>query len=176
MLANANGPARQTDLRAFGLPEINDQGPGGLGKVPPNLGPAGKLRFVTWPGGRWYHLDTVPDGPLLRVVGIDTPVTLPNEPGGFAYVPAGSPGFPRQSIIVAEWRRLDASADRVAVYEVDASGDPIVATRREFFSRFPRPWGAYFEPLTGDYLFLSWGTGQDQVYIVQGFVPPPKLG
>jgi hypothetical protein len=90
-------------------------------------------------------------------------------------VPPGSPGFPTQTLIVAEWT-FDPAMDRVAVYDVDtATGDPIVTTRREFFSRFPRPWGAYFEPVTGDYLFLSWGAGEDHVYIVQGFVPPPPL-
>jgi len=51
-----------------------------------------------------------------------------------------------------------------------------VSTRREFMSSFPRPWGAYFEPVTGDYLFLSWGLGTDRVYVVQGFVPPPPVG
>lgn len=72
-------------------------------------------------------------------------------------VPAGSPGFANQSLIVAEWRAADPTLDRVAVYDVDPMGDPMVATRREFFHKFLRPWGAYFEPITGDYLFLSWG-------------------
>jgi hypothetical protein len=125
--------------------------------------------------GRWYHLEVAPDGPLLGVTGLGPPGVLANEPGGFAYVPAGSPGFERQSLIVAEWRRFDPSQDRVAVYEVDDQGDPLQGTRREFFRRFPRPWGAYFEPVTGDYLFLSWGTFDDHVYVVQGFVPPPPL-
>ena len=37
------------------------------------------------------------------------------------------------------------------------------------------PERVWFEPVTGDYLFLSWGTGNDQMYIVQGFKPPPPL-
>ena len=96
--------------------------------------------------------------------------TLPNWPGGFAYVPVGSQGFPRPSMIVAEWNNLT-----VAAYEVDSQGDPMVSTRRPFIDNFDRPWGAYFEPMTGDYLFLSWGASQDQVFIVQGFVPPILL-
>ena len=51
----------------------------------------------------------------------------------------------------------------------------IKAVLDEFFKQFPRPWGAYFEPVTGDYMFLSWGTGADRLYIVQGFVPPVLL-
>ena len=168
----AMAPARRTDLRTFGMPAI-DSSPGGLGRVPANLGPAGDLRLVTWPSGGWYHAAATQSGSLLDITGLTQTATLPNQPGGFAYVPAGSPGFANQSLIVAEWRA--STDDRVAVYEVDAQGDPVVATRREFFKQFPRPWGAYFEPVTGDYMFLSWGTGADRLYIVQGFVPPVLL-
>jgi hypothetical protein len=171
----ATTPGRRDDLRAHGMPAGSDYGPGGLGIVPPSLASAGELRLVTWPGGRWYHAGLTQAGALLDVTSLDQTVTVPNEPGGFAYVPAGSPGFPAQSLIVAEWRRFDRTKDRVAVYEVAPNGDPIVSTRREFLSKFPRPWGAYFEPVTGDYLFLSWGTGNDQIYIVQGFKPPPPV-
>lgn len=170
----ATAPARDTDLRAIGLPS-GDSGPGGIGLVPPGLAGAGGLRMVTWPGGYWVHVATAPDSGLLAITGVTQTVTVPNNPGGFAYVPAGSPGFTQQAIIVAEWVAGDPSLDRVAVYDADAQGDPIIATRREFMSRFPRPWGAYFEPVTGDYLFLSWGTGTDRVYIVQGFAPPPPI-
>ncbi len=168
---SATAPDRRTDLTTIGL-AATDSGPGGLGRVPPNLPTAGELRIVTWPGGRWAHVASAPDGNLLSITSATEQSVVPNEPGGFAYVPAGSPGFSQQSVIVAEWR-FDSTLDRVAVYEVDDQGDPMLATRREFFAKFPRPWGAYFEPVTGDYLFLSWGTGEDRVYAVRGFVPPP---
>jgi hypothetical protein len=173
-LAGAAATAdRRTDLTTVGLP-ATDSGPGGLGRVPPGLASAGELRLVTWPGGRWAHVTSAADGNLLAVTAAQEQLAIPNEPGGFAYVPAGSPGFATQSVIVAEWR-FDSTLDRVAVYEVDQAGDPVVATRQDFFAKFPRPWGAYFEPVTGDYLFLSWGTGMDRVYVVRGFVPPPIL-
>jgi hypothetical protein len=174
LTGTATAPDRRTDLRPLGMPDSGDSGPGGLGIVPPGLASAGELRAVTWPGGRWYHVATAPDGSLMNVQSITEKTVLPNQPGGFAYVPAGSPGFAAQSLIVAEWH-TDTTLDRVAVYTVDASGDPVVSTRREFFQKFPHPWGAYFEPVKGDYLFLSWGTGDDHLYIVQGFVPPPPL-
>ena len=169
---NATTPARRTDLRTLGMPTI-DSSPGGLGRVPPNLAPAGELRLVTWPSGGWYHAAATTSGSLVDITGLTQTATLPNQPGGFAYVPAGSPGFPKQSVIVAEWQASDA--DRVSVYETDAQGDPVVSTRKEFFMKFPRPWGAYFEPVTGDYMFLSWGASVDRLYIVQGFVPPVLL-
>jgi hypothetical protein len=166
-------PARRDDLRAFGTPAI-ESSPGGLGRVPANLATAGELRLVTWPQGGWYHAHVTPDQGLVTLTGLTHATTLAHQPGGFAYVPQGSPGFAVQSLIVAEWTGTPAN-DRVAVYEVDAQGDPIVATRKEFFAQFPRPWGAYFEPITGDYMFLSWGTAPDRLYIVQGFAPPVLL-
>jgi hypothetical protein len=172
--AGATSSARETDLLALGMSSSGDQGPGGIAFVPPPLGAAGELRVVTWPAGHWYHVDLQADGALFTIPSISSPVQLDNNPGGFAYVPAGSPGFPVQSVIVAEWRTTGQAGDRVATYEVDDDGDPIKATRKEFFTSFPRPWGAYFEPLTGDYLFLTWGaTPPDRVFIVQGFAPPP---
>ena len=87
-------------------------------------------------------------------------------------------GLPR-----ATWTHIESGGgnptlsvlDRVATYEVDDNGDPIVGSRKDFFTSFPRPWGAYFEPVTGDYIFLTWGgpNPPDRVFIVQGFAPPP---
>ncbi len=168
LLPGASSPALTTDLAALG---VGGGGPGGLGFVPPGLPAAGGLRIITWSAGYWYHLDYVADGSTFAISNPVQTATLPNGPGGFAYVPAGSPGFAAQSIIVAEW-----SQDSVAVYDSDPQGDPVETTRRPFFSTFPRPWGAYFEPVTGDFLFLTWGSGTaDRVYVVQGFSKPPSV-
>jgi hypothetical protein len=173
----ASTPAVRTDLRPLGIAAAPDQGPGGLGFVPPGLAAAGQLRLVTWPAGHWYHVG-ITFNAVSRTYTIDSlteAAQLLNQPGGFAYVPAGSPGFVQQSILVAEWQDdQDPTLDRVAAYEANSDGDPVPSSRREFFTSFPGPWGAYFEPVTGDYLFLTWGQGADQVYIVQGFVPPPS--
>jgi hypothetical protein len=174
--AGATVAARTTDLRTVGMDATGDSGAGGHGFVPPAVvAAAGQLRVVTWPAGRWYHVAATVNAGLFDISALSLAATLPNNPGGFAYVPAGSPGFAKQSIIVAEWSQSDRTQDRVAVYEADGNGDPVVATRQEFMTKFPRPWGAYFEPVTGDYLFLTWGDGDDRVYIVQGFAPPPPI-
>jgi len=173
--SGASAPALDIDLVPLGMVATGDSGAGGLGFVPPGLQAEAQLRAVSWPGGRWYHIDMTPNGNLWDVTTVTETVQLENGPGGFAYVPAGSPGFDEPSVIVSEWSQQGAAADRVTTYEIDQQGDPIVSTRKEFFSSFDRPWGAYFEPETGDYLFLQWGTSSppDRVYIVQGFVPPP---
>jgi hypothetical protein len=157
---------RSTDMEALGVAYSIS----GIGFVPPNLADPGGMRSLSWPGGEWYHLDRAPDGELFTISNPVQTATLTGGPGGFAYVPAGSPGFATDHVIVAEW-----SADTVGVYQVDAAGDPMERTRKDFFTAFPRPWGAYFEPLTGDYLFLTWGAGMDRVYIIQGFMPPPPI-
>jgi hypothetical protein len=161
---SATTAARSIDLQAHGM---MGGGLGSLGYVPPGFGGAGGLRGATQPEGYWYHIDLASDGSLYSVTGSTMTVTLPHWPGGFAYVPTGSPSFTNPGLVVAEWNN-----QTVAAYDVDAQGDPIVSTRRPFIDNFDQPWGAYFEPTTGDYLFLSWGAGQNEVFIVQGFSPP----
>jgi hypothetical protein len=100
----------------------------------------------------------------------------------------GSPGFAMPSLIVTEWFQdtawksvyqdpPDGTPQAVAAYEVTTEGDPKPLTRRPFFSQFPRPWGAFFEPLTGDFLFATWrgsrGSMPDRIVQVRGFRPPP---
>lgn len=165
LLLGADKPAQTVSLKGMGMPDSA----GGLGFVPPPLAGQGGLRTVSWPNGDWYHLGyKLGVAPLFDIGPLEKKVTLPGGPGGFAYVPSGSPGFAKQSVVVSEW-----SADKVATYEVDAAGDPVVATRKELFSAFPKPWGAYFEPETGDFLFLTWGSPPDKVFVVQGFTKPP---
>lgn len=166
LLPGGNAPARTTALGPLGVANSI----GGIGFVPPGFVDAGGMRLLSWPGGEWYHLERDPDGELFVVSKPVKTATLPNGPGGFAYVPKGSPGFDVDNIIVSEW-----STNTVGVYEVDAQGDPKMATRKAFYTTFPRPWGAYFEPLTGDFMFLTWGAGVDRVYIVQGFKAPPPI-
>ena len=168
----ATAPLYTLDLRTRGQ---TGSSAGGLGVVPRALAGGGGLRMVGWPDGQWHALNHSIDAGVYSVASVaPVPgVVLPNGPGGFAYVPSGSPGFPIQSVIVAEW-----SVDRVGVYEVNGQGNPLPATRRDFFTRFPKPWGAYFEPETGDYLFLTWlggGVATDSVFVVQGFAKPPEI-
>jgi hypothetical protein len=176
LLPSSSASDRDINLTSFGIETLSDSGPGGVGFVPTGA-EAGGMRIVTWPGGRWYDVGLAADGNLYNVTGLTLKTQLPNNPGGFAYVPAGSPGFAEERIIVAEWTFNGPTYDRVATYATDAEGDPQVSTRQEFMVKFTRPWGAYFEPVTGDFLFLQWDPADptpDRVFIVQGFLPPPK--
>ncbi len=166
LLPNTNMPARTTELDPLGVANSI----GGIGFVPPGYVDAGGMRLLSWPGGEWTHLEREPDGELFTLSNPKQTAILQNGPGGFAYIPKGSPGFDQDHLIVSEW-----STDTVGVYQVDAQGDPVPPSRKDFFTAFPRPWGAYFEPLTGDFIFLTWGAGVDRLYIVQGFEAPPPI-
>lgn len=169
----------------FSPSSMGSESPGGLGIVPAWIDAAGAFRVVAYPTGQWYRLShDVLDGAVEFSLATPT-VTLDHGPGAFAYVPPDSPGFAQPSIIVAEWfhgvytPESDSSVpanggpQRVGVYEVDDVGDPIVDTRRDFFEHIQGPWGAYFDPVSGDFLFLSWAQDPDRITQVRGFTPPP---
>jgi hypothetical protein len=177
ILPGDSSPASTVIGDAIGIPQFVVDANGnttgntsvsGFGFVPPGFSDAGQPRTVTWPAGNWYRLTMSGPGPVFDLSNALPTATLPGGPGGFAYIPAGSPSFPKASLILAEW-----SVNQVSIFDVDDFGDPVPSSRKEFFSAFPKPWGAYFEPETGDFLFLTWGTLPDRVFVVQGFVEPP---
>ncbi|TWT45708.1 hypothetical protein RAS1_21370 [Phycisphaerae bacterium RAS1] len=141
-----------------------------LNFIPTGFGPAGRLKLVSWGGGQWYDAEIAPDGTGLFDLATVTAIPASNlggGPEGFAYVPLGSPLFSAPSMVVSEF-----SAGNVATYELDANGDPIVASRRTLMSGLSGAEGAFIDPLTGDFLFSTFGGG-DRVVVVHGFVPEP---
>jgi hypothetical protein len=145
--------------------------PGGLMFVPDSHPGAGELKLVSWAGGQWYTLDLAPDGSgTFDILSATLETTIAGGPEGIAYVPLGSALFPNPSVLVSEY-----SAGNVAVYEVDANGDPIVATRVTFISGLTGAEGAVIDPLTGDFLFSTFGGG-NQIIRVSGFEAPNPDG
>ena len=88
-------------------------------------------------------------------------------PEGVVYVPAGSPSFSDfQNVLVSEF-----SGGSIAVYQIDAGGNPIPNTRADFMTGLGGAEGGVVDPLTGDFLFSTFGGG-DRVIVVSGFAPP----
>lgn len=160
--------ARIIDLMPFGVAPS----PGGLMFVPAGLPGAGQLKMVSWEGGEWYTVELALAGDgTYDIVSATLGPVLPGGPEGIAYVPTGSPLFPNASVLISEF-----SAGVVSVYEVDAAGDPILASRQEFVLELVGAEGALVDPVTGDFLFSTFGVeGGDEVLRVQGFVPPPPV-
>lgn len=146
--------------------------------VPSGFGGAGHAKLVSWAGGEWYDGILTPDGTGtfdLSVTQVDLdPVTpgtqnLPGGPEGFVFIGGGNPLFANNSILITEF-----SGGKVASYEVDGNGDPILSTRRTFVDGLGGAEGAVIDPLTGDFLFSTFDGG-DRIIVVQGFtlLPPP---
>jgi hypothetical protein len=159
----SDGTTLVTDLTLLGVASS----PGGLMIVPTGHPGAGSLKLVSWPGGAWYDVSYAPDGAgTYALTAAAQRTTITGGPEGIVYAPIGSPLIPMPSVIVSEY-----SAGEVSIYEVDAAGDPIPATRRRFLAGLSGAEGAHIDPVTGDFLFSTFGGG-DRVVVVRGFVPP----
>jgi hypothetical protein len=143
----------------------------GLGFVPGNFaaGVAGSLKMVNWSECKWHTIDLQVGASGLYEPGAvhDEGITLPMGCGGFAYIPVHSPKFDRGGIMVAEW------PSSAAAFDTDDHGNPLPQSRRTFLTNLQGSWSAYFDTVSGNYLFLTWGHSPDRVIVVQGFVPPP---
>ena len=144
--------------------------------VPAGFSGAGGMKIVSWSSGNWYDVDYAPDGSgtydLLSATQIDLdPDTagiqgLPGGPEGFVYIDPLNPAFVVASMLVSDY-----SANRISAYELDDDGNPLTATRRDFLTGLTGAEGAFIDPLTGDFLFSTFGGG-DRVISVRGFVAP----
>jgi hypothetical protein len=145
--------------------------------VPAGFGGEGKLKVVTYISGQFYDAAFTADGMGTYNIGPFTQVdvdpgtsgiqNLIGGPEGFVYIPAGNPLFPSNSMLIAEF-----ASSLIGAYQVDADGNPIANTRRTFVSGLSGAEGAVIDPLTGDFLFSTFG-GANEVIRVQGFIPPP---
>lgn len=161
------------DLAPLGVADSHSA----LNFIPAGFGGAGELRLVSYRGGQWYEADLTPDGlgtyNLSSVTQIDLDPTAPgtqNVPGGpegFVYIASGNAGFSVNSMLIAEY-----AANRVGAYELDSNGNPLVSTRRDFLTGLTGAEGAVIDPVTNDFLFSTFGGG-NQIVRVQGFLAPP---
>jgi len=148
-----------------------------LGFVPAGFGGAGQMKIVSWSGGQWYTVVLTPDGlgtfDIVSVTQEDLdPLTagiqnVPGGPEGFVYIDGVNADFGVDSMLISEY-----SAGTVGAYELDTNGNPLVSTRRDFLTGLTGAEGAAIDPVTGDFLFSTFG-GENQVVVVQGFLAPP---
>lgn len=139
-----------------------------LNFVPAGFPGAGKMKLVSYGGGQWSEAQLTPDGTGtydLSPLTVFPDSRLSGGPEGFFYVPPLSPGFPTRSLMIAEY-----AAGKIAAYEINGNGDPIVSTRRDFMTGLTGAEGATVDPITGDLLFTTFGGG-DRIIVVRGFVP-----
>lgn len=137
---------------------------GTLQFVPPGYPGEGQLKIASYNGWTWHTVGLTPDGNgtyTLGPFGAAVPVT--GGPEGIVFVRPGNPGFTQYSILLSEY-----SAGRVSAYDLDAHGDPILATRRDFITGLGGAEGGTRDPNTGDYLFSTFNSG-NKLLVISGF-------
>jgi len=146
---------------------------GAMSFVPASFPGGGQLKISSWPNGEFYTVTLAPDGSGTYDLTSATYVgSFPGGPEGFIYVPHGSPLFPGFNLLMAEF-----SAGSVGAYQLDSQGNPILGTRQDFITGLTGAEGAFIDPVTGDFLFSTFGTGSDSIYEIQGFnLPSPEPG
>ena len=159
-------PGSTVNDRVIGLKALGiTSSVGALNFVPGGFPGAGQLKIVSYSTGDWYTASFSPDG--TGTFNITAPVLNTNinvGPEGFVYVPIGSPVFPSgTSMLVSEYDN-----NVVATYQIDSSGNPLPATRAVFVSGLEGAEGAVIDPVTGDFLFSTFGAKQ-RVIAVRGF-------
>jgi hypothetical protein len=147
--------------------------PGAILFTPQGQPGAGSFKLSGYSDGQWYDADVTPDAAgTYDVVNLRAMpgIVLEGGPEGIAYVPPGSPQFGAPAVLVSEY-----GAGNVATYRVDANGDPMLSTRRVIVTGLSGAEGALVDPVTGDFIFSTFG-GEGRIIVVRGFrAPPPEL-
>lgn len=129
---------------------------------------SGRMKVSSYSGGQFYDATYISDGlGTYDITSVTQTATLQGSPEGYAYVPLGSNLF-GDSMLVSEY-----GAGVVSTYDVDANGDPIIASRKVFMTGLSGAEGAFIDPQTGDFLFSTFGGG-NKVIVVKGFAAVPE--
>ncbi|MBS0503749.1 MAG: PEPxxWA-CTERM sorting domain-containing protein [Proteobacteria bacterium] len=128
------------------------------------------MKIVSYNGGGFYDATLTPDGVGTYDINATFTAQINGGPEGLVYVSGANAGFGVNSILVSEY-----GLGSVAAYDADANGDPIAASRRVFLSGLNGAEGAVIDPLTGDFIFSTFGGG-NSLFVINGFVAPPNPG
>ena len=158
-------PDRVIDLTAAGVSPST----GSVSFVPAGFPDAGAIRILSYSSGGFYSGTLAPDGfGTYDLTNVTLQATLSGAPEGLTFVPSGSPVFIGTNALVSEY-----GFGQIAAYSLDPNGYPIVASRQNFMTGLTGVEGAFTDPLTGDFLFSTYGGG-DRVIAVRGFAAAPE--
>lgn len=161
----SSSPDKAIDLTPLGVASST----GSLQFVPAGFTGAGGFRIYSYSSGDYYTADLIPDGSgTYDIANVVQRSNTAGGPEGIVFVPPGSALFPNPSVLVSEW-----AAGFVRAYELDVDGHPDPNTRQDFIIGLSGAEGALIDPQTGDFLFSTFGGG-DQLLIVSGFAAVPE--
>lgn len=153
-------PARLIDLSSLGVASST----GTLRFVPAGFAGAGRLKIASYNTSLWYDTTVVALRDGTYALGRISPgIQLLGGPEGIAYIKAGSPNFTQDSVLLCEY-----SSGSVVAYTINGNGDPIPGTRREIITGLFGAEGATFDPISGDFLFSTFGAG-NRIVALSGF-------
>jgi hypothetical protein len=146
---------------------------GTLGFVPAGFNGAGNFVIGSYSGGTFCTASLTPDGTVtgaydVGACNVSSTNSTGGGPEGIIYVPQGSADFTGQTALVSLY-----GAGVVGAYNIDSNGLPIASTFTPFITGLSGAEGAVIDPVTGDFLFSTYGGG-NQIFEVQGFVAPPS--
>jgi hypothetical protein len=162
-------PSKLIDLATLGIAPST----GALTFVPQGFPGAGRLKITSYNANIIYDTTITPDGSgTFDIARPSASITLTGGVDTINYIKKGNPGFPQDSLLVAEF-----DSHKIAAYQLDArTGDPIPQTRRDFLMAVGNPsaapnsvLSAVPDPLTGDLLICTWNRGLSQILAVRGF-------
>ena len=146
---------------------------GSLAFVPSGFPGAGNLIFSSYNSSKMYKVPYTVEASGFYILSEATDEVLvastASGPEGIAFVPFGSAGFTNPSMIVSAY-----SLGKVVVMEVDANGLPNNQTARDMVISLTGAEGAWIDPVTGDFLFSTFGGG-NRVIRVSGFERPTAI-
>lgn len=143
---------------------------GSVALVPSGFPGAGNLVFASYNAGIFYKLPYSIDASGFYILSyktaeVDVEAIAPG-PEGIAYVPQGSAGFPNLSMLVSSY-----TSGKVVVFDVGNEGLPNANASREMIIGMTGAEGALIDPVTGDFLFSTFGGG-NKIIRVSGFQIP----
>ena len=166
ILPGASSPAKVISLTGEVTGSV-----GALQFVPPGYTGAGDLIVASYSSNNYYRTSLVSDGSgTYDFAPFSFLGNLPGGPEGIIFADNASPLFSTDSMIVTEY-----ASGRVSTYELDASGNPVLASRRTFVSGLGGAEGAAIDPLTGDFLFSTFGSGNDVLRVDGLAAPEPQV-
>jgi hypothetical protein len=143
---------------------------GALAFVPAGYPGAGGLVFSSYSASIMYNVPFTRDinGQyfLSNQIAEVSVFGAASGPEGIAYIPAGSAAFPNLSMAISSYAN-----GTVVVFEVGDNGLPVPSTAREMVTGLTGAEGALIDPLTGDFLFSTFGGG-NKVIRISGFEKP----
>ncbi|MDF1836940.1 MAG: hypothetical protein P1V35_03645 [Planctomycetota bacterium] len=162
-LPGSTTPDSDIDLTPLGI----NSSVGTCQFVPAGFPGAGSFKIGSYSSSEWYDVDlTLNLLGTYDITGVTQTVNTGGGTEGLVYIAGGNPGFTSNAALISEY-----GANRVSTYDIDANGNPVVATRRAFMNGLSGAEGAVIDPITGDFLFSTFGGG-NRVLVVRGFDAP----